>query len=250
MKKILIIHPYDKTTHFSNRIKNHLNNNFSSNVHVFNIKPNNSSHDYCLEVVSRHPDDGLIIFLGHGSSGSLYGSKGDFYNRRAYVDERLILEYPESYYYNDNFINEKNINVFINKKIFCLACNSNSNISDYAIDNGTKAFLGFGDIPTSRGEFIEDSRLHKNCFINIDRLIYKVKTELNYIVKKSLYYAVNKNLDFGSLADLINLIADQRIASVVLDKHHPKEKYLIAEYIYNIKSSLKIKGDRDCKLIS
>lgn len=65
-KKILIIHPKDKTTSFLDKIKNHLIESFKEDVHHFNIQPNDQSHLDCLDRISSHTENGIIIFLGHG----------------------------------------------------------------------------------------------------------------------------------------------------------------------------------------
>src|SRR5258708_26395188 len=103
-KRILIVHPYDKTTTFLDRIKSHLQTQFRDEVHYFSVKPNIESHEKCLERINNHSANGLIIFLGHGRSDTLYGAKGDEY--AASVSEEAIAESPERFYYNDNFINE------------------------------------------------------------------------------------------------------------------------------------------------
>tara|TARA_B100000378_G_C18055986_1_gene414412 strand:+ start:5116 stop:5601 length:486 start_codon:yes stop_codon:yes gene_type:complete len=146
-KKILVVHPYDKSTIFLNRIKNHINVNFPENLHYFSVKPNEASHIKCLEIVKNFSNDGLIFFMGHGKSNCLYGAKGDYYGTLKNND--LEAQDPDKYYYEDNYITKQNIDVFDKKKVIALTCNSNAQVGKISIDNGAKVFMGFGDLPTS-----------------------------------------------------------------------------------------------------
>src|SRR5205085_3830294 len=154
-KPILIIHPYDKTTFFLDKIKNSLIQRFGELIHHFNVHPNEVSHEDCLKRIASHPENGFIIFFGHGRTDKLYGSKGESFESGEFVSQEAKEQNPEAYYYNDNFIHEGNVEVFAGKKIFCLACNSNNKIATLSMQKGARSFLGFGDIPTSINEFEE-----------------------------------------------------------------------------------------------
>jgi len=238
---ILIIHPYDRSTFFLKRIKNYLQVQFGSDVYYFSVKPNDTSHHECLERIKQHPNSGLIIFLGHGRTDRLYGGKSEKYS--ALVSDSARLEISEEYYYNENFINESNIDVLKSKKIFCLACNSNSRISDYAIQKEALAFLGFGDIPTTIGEFKEKGKNVSNDVIRY------MKTEINHIIKKCLAYSIKNEYSFRNLFDLINLTTNQRIMYYLKYQKYFKERYLLTDYLYFFKKEIKIKGDKNIKLI-
>lgn len=240
-KPILIIHPNDTTTIFLNRIKHHLTNNFGELTHHFNIYPNELSHQSCLEKIRQMPNNGLIIFLGHGRSDKLYGAKGKKYN--AFVSPDSIQENPDEYYYNEDFINTENVSVFEGKKIFCLACNSNSKIAQTAVLKGAKSFLGFGDIPTSYGEFKE-----KGIEASTD-LVIKLKSELNYIIKKSLFIGIDKDLSFEELLNVIKLITNQRLTDILINQKKFKERYILADYLYFFKKEAIVVGQKKLKLL-
>lgn len=242
-KPILIIHPNDKTTSFLDKIKNYLIEKFEEQVHHFNIYPNEKSHQSCLERISVHPENGIIIFLGHGRTDKLYGSKGDLFSNSEFVSEEAKYENPDTYYYNDNFIHEGNIDVFARKKVFCLACNSNSKIANFAIDKGAKSFLGFGDIPTSLSEFEDKEEKVTN------NLVVKMKTELNYIIKTSLALSIEKRLTFEGLLNYIQFISSQRLTDVLTNQKSFKERKLLADYLYYLKKEALVIGDRKVKLL-
>jgi hypothetical protein len=244
-KPILIVHPNDKTTSFLDKIKNHLIDKFGDQVHHYNIYPNATSHNDCLKRISAHPENGLIIFLGHGRSDKLYGSAGDLYHTSEFASPVAMIENPEAYYNNDNFINETNVKVFSGKKVFCLACNSNSKIAEYAIANGAQSFLGFGDIPTSPEEFREDGI--QNVSGDIVKLM---KTELNYIIKTSLEYSISKSHTFEQLHNIIQFIINQRITDTLINRVDVKERHLLTDYLYYLKKEVTVFGNKKIKLLT
>ena len=242
MSKILIIHPEDSSTKFLNKIKNNLLYKHNELTHHFNIKPKESSKIKCIETIQQYPKDSLIIFLGHGKSNSLYGSKGKYYDNKESISNDAINENPHLYYYDENFIDENNIEVFKNKNVFCLSCNSNGKIGNLAIESGAKTFLGFGDIPTSISEFKE-----KYDYVSNDLVRY-MKSEINYIIKRSLNICIHKNLTFEELNNYIVFITNQRISEILINQKKNAERCKLTNNLYFFKSQIKIFGDKNNKL--
>lgn len=242
-KPILIVHPHDKTTLFLDRIKNHLIELFKDELHHFNIYPNDESHDICLDRIRKHPQNGIIIFLGHGRSDRLYGSKGDLYESSSFITQEAKDQAPDLYYYNDNFINERNIDVFSGKKVFCLACNSNEKIASLAMENGANAFIAFGDIPTSKGEFKNQDRPISND------IVAKMKTELNYIIKTGLSLSIKSNETFKYLSNTIRFITNQRLTDILINQKKFNERYLLADYLFYLQKECIVLGDPQLRMI-
>jgi hypothetical protein len=201
------------------------------------------SHEQCAERIKEHPEEGIIIFLGHGRSDRLFGSCGDRYDTRDFVSPEAIDEDPESYYFNGNFIGKENINLFKNKKVFCLACRSNE-LAEFAIDGGAKTFIGFGDIPTSLAEFQE-----KGVEAN-STMVSTMKTEINRIVKVSLAYCIKRNSSFEDLMEMINYTTNQRIGDILTNYTWFKERHAVADHLYYFKKEACILGDKAIKLLS
>lgn len=241
-KKILVVHPYDKTTYFLSPIKEELKTSFENDLHFFDIETNEKSHKDCLDIIRSHPESGLIIFLGHGRSDALHGSKGDEYYPSADFEE--ISAFPDLYYYNESFISNRNANIFTGKKIFCLSCNSNDKIAKYAMDKGAKAFLGFGNIPSSYEEFIADgvSKI-------THEIVTAMKLELNYIIKRSIVYSISKSYNFEELLNVIYFITNQRIADYLVSKKDFEGRYILTDYLYQLKKEIIVYGDKRIKLI-
>ena len=243
-RKILIVHPNDNSTAFLNRIKNHLKAKFESQTHHFNVYPNQKSHIDCINRITSHSENGFVLFLGHGRSDKLFGGKGKYYENVFFVSQSAIDENPDDYYYNDDFINKENSYIFSNKKIFCLACNSNDKLAKFALDSGVKTFVGFGGIPTSKLEFEEDGL--KNVSHDIVKLM---KTEINYIIKKSLEIGITNNYSFIQLQNTINFITSQKITYYLVERKKLKDRHLLADYLYYFKSNMQIVGDKYAKLV-
>lgn len=245
--KVLIVHPYDKSTSFLERIKNHLQAEFRENLHYFNVKPNASSHTQCLETISSFSSNGLLLFMGHGKSNCLYGAKGDFYG--TLENDLVKAEEPDKYFFEDNFINENNLNVFNEKKIISLSCNSNGQIGRKSVENGAKVFLGFGDLPTSREELEEHGEKSKSG-VSLGKIEQALKTEINDIIKKSVRIGIIENYSFSELVDLIYFITNQKISHYLVNQKKVSERKLIANYLYTFKKEIKLFGNKNERLIS
>lgn len=245
-KQLLIVHPYDKSTSFLERIKNHLQAKFPENSHYFNVKPNYISHKQCLSEISNFSNNGLVLFMGHGKSNCLYGAKGDYYG--TLENELVKAEDPDKYFYEDNFINEQNINVFEGKKVISLSCNSNGQIGRKAFEYGAKVFLGFGDLPTSVGE-LEAKGEESKSGISLVKIEQALKTEINDIIKKSIEIGIVNDYSFLQLFDIIHFISNQKISNYLVNQKKVSERKLIANHIYNFKKEIKIYGDKNIKLV-
>ena len=241
MKKVLIIHPEDHTTKFLNRVKNHIIGEFSEKVQHYNIKLNNSSHKKCLEVIRNHPNNNFVVFLGHGKSDSICGSKGRLSDVMG-VNETLLDENCGDYYKKEIFIDKHAAGVFKEKNVFCLSCRSNESFATSVIDAGANSFIGFGNIPTSYGEFKEAGYSDVS-----NDLVRYFKTEINYIVKRSLYKAIEGNITVEELLHYIKFISNQRIVDILIRKDI-KDRYVIADNIFNFKNEMKGFGNQKSKI--
>lgn len=270
-KQILIIHPEDPSTSFLQEIKNYLIHKFKNNIEYVRINPNDTSHLNCINKIKQHPENSLVIFMGHGKSDKLYGSRGKLFESRNFESESAVEENPELFYNKDNFINKENVSVFAGKKVFCLACNSNAEIAKFAIEYGAKSFFSFGDIPTSKEEF-KDYKESINNLENFDDehkieyedfakqkeeldkkynyIVKYLKNEFVYIIKKSLEFSLLSSFNFEQLENTIHFITNQRISDLLINKKILAERYEIADYLYFFKKEIVVYGDKKLKLAS
>jgi len=243
MKTILLIHPYDKSTRFLKRIKNHLVRNLSKNVHYFSVKPTETSHTDCLSKIEEMPSNSFVIFMGHSRSTSLFGGKSDDYGTYELASPEALednLNYIN--YFNDTFITEENLSIFKDKIVFCLSCNSKF-LGEKAILNGTKGYIGFGDIPASEAEFKVSgcSRISKY-------LVAQMKSEINLIMKTTILEAIVNSYTLEQLYNSIIFFINKRIAYHLVEKKRKNDRYLLTDYLYFIKKDICLYGDRNSKI--
>lgn len=230
---ILVVHPLDPSTKALKRVGNYIKHSFPNEVHVFNIHPNEMSRLSCYDAIQKCSINDIILFLGHGSSFALYGSKGKMYDKADFVSYAAQNEYPELYYYNNFFINKDNWNILKDKRLICVSCMSND-FGKTLFDNDIlHSVIGFGNLPTSKGEF-------KEIGINANpHLIAWMKGEINWIIKRSVVYSYLMNYSFTMTGDLIKFVIQQRIAMHLHSKN--RFRYVLAKQLTMIKDELLVK---------
>lgn len=230
---ILIVHPLDPSTTALKRIGSYIECSFPNEVHIFNVHPNEGSRFSCYESINNCTTNDIILFLGHGSSFALYGSKGKMYDKSDFVSNDVLNENPELYYYNEFFINKENWNVLKDKRLICVSCMSNV-FGKTLFDKGiVHSIIGFGNLPTSTGEF-------KEMGINANsHLIAWMKGEINWIIKRSLAYSYMMNYSFSKTRDLISFIIQQRIAMHIHSRN--RYRFILANQLAMIKNDLLVK---------
>lgn len=233
---ILVVHPLDPSTKALRRIGNYIKNSFPNEAHVFNVHPNEESRFTCYETIQKCTSNDIILFLGHGSSFALYGSKGKMYDKADFVSYDVQKEYPELYYYNEFFINKDNWDILKDKRLICVSCKSNY-FGKSLFENGIiNSIIGFGNLPTSIGEF-------KEIEINANsHLIAWMKGEINWVIKRSIIYSYMMNYPFSITGDLMKFIIQQRIAMHLHSKN--RFRYILANQLALIKEDMLVKERR------
>ncbi len=121
---ILIVHALDETTQFLLPFKEEFPNFY------WEVKAD-SNIQHTLNEISQKSENSIIVFLGHGHSTGLYAPNDK---------DNIII--------NKDIANE----IFTNKNILLLSCNSNQFIEKLET---YKHIIGFGDILSS----IEEVRI-------------------------------------------------------------------------------------------
>jgi hypothetical protein len=245
MPDIFCIYPYDRTTKSLNKIVNHISLTIPVSSHIFKIKARPDSHAECLNKLIAIPETSLIIFLGHGRTNYLYGACHDNYS--------MIGASPseENNYYgyqHQEFINFDNIDVFKDKKVFSLACNTAKlkGLGQKAVEKGgAKVYLGFGEIPTSQEEIKDRLKLS-----NIQKRIpERFKGEINLIIKEALSYSIKNNHSFFEFEKQISLITNKRAHDIVMRHKNLSYRRLLADMLYLFRRQMKLYGNGNLKLI-
>lgn len=230
---ILIVHPLDPSTKALKKAGNHIKKSLPNDVHVFNVHPNEESRYDCYKTIEGCTSDDIILFMGHGSSHMLYGSKGLMYDNGDFVSYDALNEHPEIFYYNESFIGKENWGILRGKRLICVSCMSNV-FGKSLFDNGiVHSIIGFGNLPTSIEEF-------KEMGINTNsHLIAWMKGEINWIIKRSIVYSYNMNYSFSMTGDLIRFIIQQRIAMHLHSKN--RFRFILANQLASIKREILVK---------
>ena len=139
MKKAVCIYPEDLTTDFLLPLYEHICNN----MHAVGIHTDTTDEDDSLDKIYEEIKDAeVVIFLGHGTSQKLYGSRCD----------NVVFE-------------EANQELLHDKRLLLLSCNSNQFIHNYGLENA----IGFGFLPTSLDDVRQTRKLHEIYVEDLDK---------------------------------------------------------------------------------
>ena len=232
---ILVVHPLDPSTKALNRVGNHLKESLPE-VRIFKVHPNEKSRFASYEAIRNCKSNDIIVFLGHGSSCALYGSKGNMYDKADFVSHDAQIEFPESYYYNEIFVNKDNWDILRDKRLICVSCRSNSFGKDLFDKGVVHSIIGFGNLPTSIGEF-KEMGIEANS-----HLIAWMKGDINWIIKRSIACSLIMGYSFSRLGDLIRFVVQQRIAMHLHSKN--RFRFILANQLAMIKDEMFVKEKR------
>jgi len=212
--KTLILFPKDSTTNFLEEIVAHLFQTVHSALFSFiRIEPSDESHQYSLEQI-QNPVYDTILFLGHGTSVSLYGT-------------------CEGKYRNEKFITTKNFGVFKEKRLVLVSCDSSTLIKKGKA-HGFKEAIGFGDLPTDWNDIQSAREVDVNAYRGFtEQTIESFRNCLVEIIKYSVSDFLSNNLSLAELYNLILLRINKRIAKYFIDKR--KINLLLSDALLRMK---------------
>lgn len=147
---MLLVHPVDPTIKRLERLLKYVICHTDSSESLL-IKPGDIYKKKALNELEKRSKEDFIVFLGHGRSDALFGSKGAEWN--AVVSPEAIEQDPDNFYNDENLICSTNYHLLKGKKIFCFACNSvelGQTLEKRGIDC---VLLGFDRLPTTKEEF-------------------------------------------------------------------------------------------------
>ena len=204
MSKVLCIYPKDKTTEFLEPLFDDICKRFSA-VPLLGDPQDDDDYLDKLEELAGNSD--TIVFLGHGSSGVLYGVNFN----------ELIYDY--------------NVDMLRGKNLVLFACNSVGFIQKFGLPHA----LGFGIVPTSDYD-AETGKLHS--------LNLKVLTlpDITYI-QQAIVRIWQKTLAEVDLSDVRRFYAvfsyytNVEIVSCLKNRSHQNFR-LIADILYYLKDDM------------
>lgn len=189
-KKINIIHPKDDTTDFLEEIYSYIKINTGVEINLLRLE-SKEDHVEFFKLIHLFPNDELVLFLGHGTSTCLSGAS---------TKEYELIE----------FISEKQLKVFEEKKVILLACRSDQYLKVFFENCNIKSAIGFPNLITDLNEveyYHNSERLSNIIQGDID--IFKIA--IVDVIKYSLEDFINNNLSFYQLFNRIKLRINKRV---------------------------------------
>lgn len=203
MNKIVCIYPEDQTTVFLNPVYQHI----CTNLNAVGINSDTTDEDDSLEKIYEEIKDAeTVIFLGHGTSKELYGSRCD----------NVVFD-------------KSNYKLLINKKVLLISCKSEQFIQKFKLKNS----IGFGNLPTS----LDDAR-EFNIFHDIKISNFSSQDIKNYkdALNRILIYSISKETinDFHLFKERLKFFTHKEIVECLLlqESNYFKELADVIYYIY------------------
>ncbi len=206
MSKVLCIYPVDLSTEFLKPIYDAL----CCYEYVTGIQGDSTDDEFYEKLISGLVNSDTIIFLGHGCSKCLYGS-------------RLNV-----------LIDDKDISTLRNKKLLILACRSVEFIERY---NLKKAY-GFGFIPTSIDD-IRNEKVFHNISINqySNKELKMIKESIVRIWIRALKHS--NFLDIRRFVNKIEFFTNVEISSILTQNRADGVDFRgVADILYYVKEDM------------
>ena len=233
---IRIICPQDPTIRSVERQARRLDRRIGADSKVYVVKPNDISKKKCHRLIESWSIEDVIIFMGHGRSDALFGSRGKNFNMTGC--EAAIDRESDDYYNDESFIDESNYNLFSGKSIICFSCESDL-LGNRLLKAGARAVVGFGKMPSSWAEFEQD--VHFKERIN-NRMIAYINGALNVAFRDAVLITHKMH---GSLIEFAAYFKMEIRRQIYLLLHSKaKFRYCMANVLYDISGTVTVMGDK------
>lgn len=239
---IRIISPQDPTSRCIERQARKLNRRLAGHSRVYIVMPNDTSKQKCHSLIKMWPDTDVIVFLGHGRSDALYGSRGRYFDL-AGAEDGLDRE-SDDYYSDDSFVDNTSYELFAGKCVVCFACDTNS-LAKKLIDAGANVVVGFGKMPSSQIEFSEDWPEVKPVK---DSMIAYINGALNVAFREAIRLVFKMDGSVDDIAVYFKMEMRKQISRLLHSK--AKYRYDISTVLYNVANSVVVEGKHNIKFLA
>lgn len=192
MNNLFIFHSLDETTEFLKVFQEQFQNNY----HI--IEPSEESIKKNLDLIKFLPEDSNIVFLGHGHSIGFYSPESQNFDKKIIIDTNIGNE------------------IFLNKNILFLSCNSNQYIRKL---KGFNKIIGFGNILSSTTEVANEAINFTGVFRNLSK---KDIDYFNNCYSFSVITALKKlnlnKIKFNEITTIIEFQINKKINDILLNK--------------------------------
>lgn len=207
---------------------------------VYVVLPREESKFQCHQFIRQWDNEDLIVFMGHGRSDGLVGSRGAFAGMLG-EDDALDKD-PELCYDDEFFIDEGDFHLFEGKKLVCFACES-SLLGDKLIKAGATAIVGFGKMPSSKEEF-DTERYDKRMITKT--MIAALNGAINVAFRDAVIMAVKMKGEMADIAVYFKMEIRKQISLLLHSK--AKYRYFLTNILYDIAKTVKVLGDKQIKV--
>ena len=237
---MLLINPIDPTIKCLRRTTRNIARRTGAGV-VW-VFPNDYSRKACRSKIANCSKNELIVFLGHGRSDALFGSKGKWYAHLGQVSAAAIAAAPDRYYLDDNLIDESCLYLFRDKKCVLFSCNSDE-FGVKMVQAGCRAVLGFRRLPSSIDELKDD------WYLNMaDRqMAAAISGILNVAFRNALVNGVRNGHTFAELEGDLRFEINSQVGRLM--KTRACFKAAISDVLIEMARDIQAIGDRGCRLI-
>ena len=232
---IRIICPRDPTIRSVERQARRLDRRLDLDSRVYVVMPNDWSKRKCHKAIRSWDNADLIVFMGHGRSDSLFGSRGDLFNVTG--GEDAFDKETEDYYNDEHFIDITNFYLLAGKSIVCFSCESDL-LAEKLIAAGTRAVIGFGKMPTSRVELEVDAHVNNVS----DRMVAYINGALNVAFREAVLMAYRMRGEIADIAVYFKMEIRRQVSLLLHSK--AKYRYSMANVLYDISKTVVVLGDK------
>lgn len=211
MSKLFIFHAIDETTKFLEVFQNNFPDNY------YQIDSTSTSIEKNIDLMKFAPENSTLIFLGHGHSTGLYSPESINFEKKIIIDVKQGDE------------------IFKNKNILLLSCNSNQYIRKIS---GFNNIIGFGNIISSMVEVSIEAEHSTGVYRNVNNF------DIDFFNKsyvESVIYALKKlkenKSSFEDIPKIIELYINKGINKTLLNKNL-KNRIEISKLLFEFRNEM------------
>lgn len=232
---IYVITPLDPTLKSVTRLGYRIS--VRTHSHFYKIHPGDNNKNAARSHIGSLPNRSIVIFLGHGRSDALFGSKGKNWNAADFISSDARVEDENAYYNDESFIDSSCFSLFKYKILICFTCNS-STLAYSLLHEGAFSILGFDIIPSTRNEIVEQCKIAQPS----SHLIAAVNGYINMAMLQCLELSYSRKLEIGEIEQLLKTEFQLAIMRVLSSKAH--YRYQLASILTVIRKGIRVVGDR------
>lgn len=203
---------------------------------VYIVLPSEQSKSRCHQLIRQWNNDDLIVFMGHGRSDGLVGSRGIF---AGMMGEDDALDKVSDLFYDDEyFIDADSFHLFAGKKVVCFACESDL-LGEKLVTAGATAIVGFGKMPSSKDEFVTE-RYDKKMITQA--MISALNGTINVAFRDAVIRAVKMQGVMADVAVYFKMETRKQVSQLLHSK--ARYRYVLANILYDISKTVMVCGNK------